>query len=421
MKLLMRLLDLVRDYRINLLNIVIRSLTLASKFLLIVLLARELTIEQFGIYGLFVVSVSYGLYIIGLDYYSYTTRELLSQSREYWGVLLRDQAIFYIVTYCLALPFFLILFSQRILPWSMLLPFYGLITIEHISQELYRLLITLQKPIIANIVHFLRLGGWVYAVFIYAMSWNLSLSLNLIFVSWGIGGLLSIVIALHYVYGTIDWDQVWSKKIEWSVMLKGLKISSRFLVSTLCLKALFTLDRYFIEWYVSTEAVGVYTFYASLVNGISAFIDAGVIVFQYPLIIKYFKIGDMIKFNQAKKTLNYHIWIGLIILCSLSLICIEPLIRYIAKDAYLKEIHTYYWLLGAIIFLSFSSVPHYELYAKNKDTTIMVSSIVALIVFCICSFTLLPLYGSEGVAMALMMAMGMLLFLKLFGNSDLLN
>jgi O-antigen/teichoic acid export membrane protein len=375
-------------------------------------MARELSIEQLGIYGLLTGSISYCLYIVGLDYYTYTTRELMSQPKENWSILLRDQVTFYIITYALTLPIFLILFTQQLLPWKMLLPFYGLLAIEHISQELYRILVAIQKPLLASISLFFRLGAWIYAIFIYTIILNFSVSLNLIFTGWSIGGLLSIMLGLVYLHKAIDWSRVKKQRINWTAILNGLRVSSHLLVSTLALRTLFTFDRYFIEWYVSTESVGVYTFYSSLVNGISGFIDAGVIVFQAPQIVKSYKLGNMVEFNKAKAIMQRSIIIALIILCGLSLIIINPLLHFISKETFIKDISIYYWLLLATIFLSLSNISHYELYAKDKDRHLMFSGIVTLVVFCSGAYILMPHFGSEGVAISMASSMIVMFIFK---------
>lgn len=396
------------QYRENVLTLVLRALTLGSKFVLVLFLARELSIEQLGLYGLFAASVSYGLYIVGLDYYAYTTRELLGQSKDSWASLIRDQVVFYLIIYSLALPFFTLLFTQRLLPWTMLLPFYGLLALEHVSQELYRLLVTMQKPLLANIALFFRLGAWVYGLLIYIWIWDFSAGLNLLFISWALGGLFSIFIVVGHLRNAIDWTTLKGQAVNWARMWVGLRISSRFLLSTLALRALFTLDRYFIEWYVSTEAVGIYTFYASLANGISAFIDAGVVVFQAPLIVKSFKSGDTAAYKQAIQNLQKQIGIILAIIGGLSVMGIKPLLYLIDKEVLLRDIHIYYWLLLATALWSFSMVPHYQLYANSQDKVIVRSAIQALIVFCVSAFFLVYLYEAVGVAMALALGMGVL-------------
>lgn len=74
----------VRNFS-QLTNIAIRGSTLASKFLLIFFLARFLEPSELGVYGLFAATIGYSLYLLGFDFYTYTTRELLKCDRSQWG------------------------------------------------------------------------------------------------------------------------------------------------------------------------------------------------------------------------------------------------------------------------------------------------------------------------------------------------
>ena len=69
----------------RLVSIVLRGMTLGSKFLLIFILARFLTPAELGLYGLLAATIGYALHLLGLDFYTYTTRELLKRPREEWG------------------------------------------------------------------------------------------------------------------------------------------------------------------------------------------------------------------------------------------------------------------------------------------------------------------------------------------------
>lgn len=76
----------------RLINIALRGMTLGSKFLLIFFLARFLEPAELGLYGLLVATIGYALYLLGLDFYTYSTREILKRERNEWGGLLKNQA-----------------------------------------------------------------------------------------------------------------------------------------------------------------------------------------------------------------------------------------------------------------------------------------------------------------------------------------
>lgn len=69
----------------RLLNVVLRGITMASKFLLIFFLARFLEPTELAIYGLITATTGYALYLLGFDFYAFTAREMLKHERNEWG------------------------------------------------------------------------------------------------------------------------------------------------------------------------------------------------------------------------------------------------------------------------------------------------------------------------------------------------
>jgi hypothetical protein len=96
----------------RLVNIGLRGTTLCTRFLFVFFLARYVTPASVGYYGLFTATVSYALYLVGLDFYTYNTRELLRVPREQHGRMIRDQAVLAAGLYALFLPLAWVLLPQ---------------------------------------------------------------------------------------------------------------------------------------------------------------------------------------------------------------------------------------------------------------------------------------------------------------------
>ena len=129
------------------LNLSLRGSTLASKFLLVFFLARYAEPAEVGLYGLIAVTVSYGLYFLGFDFYMYTTRELLGNSPAVWGCFLKSQVGLSAILYCIFLPASVVLFVIGLLPWWVLPWFLALLVLEHVTQELNRLLVAVSRQL----------------------------------------------------------------------------------------------------------------------------------------------------------------------------------------------------------------------------------------------------------------------------------
>ena len=77
-------------------NMALRGLTLACRLLLILLLARFLPAQDVGLFGLFFISVNFGLILVGLNFHSYSNREAISADRHRQSQLLFNQLALYL-------------------------------------------------------------------------------------------------------------------------------------------------------------------------------------------------------------------------------------------------------------------------------------------------------------------------------------
>ena len=89
---------------IKIINLILRGLTLGSKFLLSIYLVKFLSLEANGEYGIFVATISLLTYILGIDFYSFNNREILQNDIEDAGSKIKDQFILFFFIYLLVLP-----------------------------------------------------------------------------------------------------------------------------------------------------------------------------------------------------------------------------------------------------------------------------------------------------------------------------
>ena len=121
-------------------NIVLRGVTLLSKFIFIFLLGKFAEDEYFlGEYGIITTSISLIIYLVGFDYYVFNTREIL-KSKESIIDKIRNQFFFHLIAYSFVLPLTLtIIFYFDFIDIKYFLIVFLLIISEHLGQELFRL------------------------------------------------------------------------------------------------------------------------------------------------------------------------------------------------------------------------------------------------------------------------------------------
>ena len=363
----------------RLINVTLRGITLASKFLLIFLLARFLKPEELGLYGLLVATIGYALYLLGFDFYAFTTRELLKRKRNEWGGLLKDQGTLSAVLYGFFLPLLCLTFYTGLLPWSLAGWFFALLVLEHLAQELIRLLIAISEQLLASMVLFLRSGIWAVAVAGLMFIEPESRTLDFVLGAWALGGLFAVLLGIYRISRLNIGG--WHKSVDWRWIGKGLKIAIPLLVATLAVRAVFTLDRYWFEALAGLDVLGAYVLFMGLSNALMSFLDAGVFAFSYPGLITAHSGGDALAFRRGLHKLLVQTLVLSTAFSAVALLLIGPLLQWLDRPLYIDQQRLFPWILLATVLYAVGMVPHYALYAQGHDRPIIQSHIASILVF----------------------------------------
>jgi O-antigen/teichoic acid export membrane protein len=392
-------------------NLFVRALTLASKFVLMVFLAKYETPEDLGIYGLMTVTISISLYLLGMDFYVYNTREILARNERKCLPLIRDQFVFHCATYLGILPLLLGVFVAGMLSWKFAAWFYVLLILEHLSQEAGRILITLSQSVMANVVMFLRTGAWVYAVIAIGFLDGKSLSLSTIWLGWIAGVSLSLCLAA-YTLRNLPWRTVLTIPVDWNWIRRGTKVALPFLAASMSLLGVQYADRYFLQANYGPSVVGVYLFYASLANVMQVFIFTGVTMILYPRLVAAYQKGDLRVYRARMVRFAWTVAIAVTVMSAAALALIRPALGIIGKDVYSAQISIFAIMILSTAVICLAEIPHYALYVRRKDRLIVGSTVTALVVALVGNAVLVPRYGLTGAASATLIAMTSIAVLK---------
>ena len=363
----------------RLINIALRGTTLGSKFLLIFFLAKFLEPKQLGLYGLLTVTIGYALYLLGFDFYTYTTREIIMLKRHEWGGLLKDQGALSLVLYIIVLPLLTVIFIEGLLPWSVVGWFFALLVLEHLTQELSRLLIAISEQLLASIMLFLRSGIWAVIVTALMFFRADTRDLNVVLGGWTLGSFTALLLAI-YRFKQLNISG-WHKKIDWRWIGTGLKVAIPLLVATLALRGLLTIDRYWFADLVNLEVLGAYVLFMGISNALLSFLDAGVFAFIYPALISAHHNKDAAGFRLKLRALLWQTVTLSISFAIFTLLVIDPLLVWLNKPLYLANENLFSWTLLITLLSALGMIPHYALYAQGLDRPIIHSHIASLLIF----------------------------------------
>ena len=389
-------------------SIGIRALTVGSKFLLILVLARLLPVDQVGLYGIVSTTILIALQVLGLDFYAFNTRELLKVQDNERVVYIRDQWLVHGLTYLAMLPLFLFVFKFHVMPWSILLWFYTLLILEHNAQELDRLLITLSRPILANVVMFFRSGIWVLGFLIYAHFREVQLTTVWIF--WVMGDLLALGIGA-FGLKHLPWLNAVRISINWSWIKHGIRVAFIFLLGTVSVQLLFYMNRYFIQFILGMKSVGIFVFFGSMLGVIFTFAQVGIFNFIVPNMIEQYHKDKSTLVHSIRKMYKM-ILLYLVVTGIGASVCIYIVLWLVHQPEYANYMTVFYLLLIGVMITVLGQVPHYGLYISYHEKRILKISFITLLLSIVINFVFIKFYGLSGAALANIMTMLLLGGLK---------
>jgi O-antigen/teichoic acid export membrane protein len=401
--------------RATTLNLIIRGFTLAGKFLLVIFLADYLSEEQMGEWGIFSTSISLSLYLVGLDFYTYSTRTILEYPLHERSRFLRDQFVFYIISYVILFPLLLLLFVFGVMEFKMMVFFYIILILEHLAQEAYRTFVVFSKPVWANIILFLRTGSWTYILLILWFSGIDELkTLKSAMTFWIIGG-ASAIIASVFFLSRFHFQSVKGIPVNWNWIKQGVKLSLLFFLGTIGFKLVEFSDRYFLVAYDhSKEMVGIYTLYANMANMIEIFVHTTTIITFSPMLINYFiknKTTYYATFNRFAK----HVMLFNVLAAVILAIIMYPVLQYIInKESYNTHLESFVVLVASEMVFNISLIFHYILYIRKSDFSIVKATILAAFTNILLNFIFIPSLGINGASLSTLLSFIMLLLMKAY-------
>lgn len=366
----------------RLLSIALRVVTLFSKFLFFIVLAKVLSPKDVGLYGLIVATIGYLVYFLGMEFYCYSTREIAAAKGDEQPKLIGWHFMFLKRTYMVFSP--LIIFGVYLyrFPLDISILILTLLVIEHIGQEQNRILISISKPLLANIVLFIRTSLWSIISIPLILIFPCFRSVEFILICWAVGGIGAILVGFYNLpisFCTSSNYTLWLKG--------GLTVCIPILISTLSLRGVFTVDRYLLAYYNNIEQVAPYVLFMGIANALISILDSGVFAYALPKLIKNAKEKNNKFYSVFSSTLR-QTFLTSIIYIGVSVLLIKPLLAWVGKETYGESEIVFYILLFAFLFYSLSMVFHYSLYSLKKDKIIFFCNVIIFPVFLIIHYSL---------------------------------
>lgn len=381
-------------------NIALRGSTLIAKFGLLALMAVLMAPSEVGQYGLLTAAIGWTMYFVGWEFYTFSMREIISQGAGNARALARNQAVLYGATYLAIAPVVVLIFATGLLPSRYGVWFAVLLVLEHLGLEVGRALLSLSRPLIASLMLFLRGGLWCIVVAGTMLAVPEFRHIDLVLVSWAIGSGLGLVVGLACFYRITE--RVAARHIDWRWIGKGLTVALPLMAASLSIRGIFTIDRIWVEQLSGGDVLGAYVLFIGVATAILSFVDAGIIDFAYPRVVKSAKTGNNTEFRNEMRQLEWRVGLAVLVLSLACWLGFALFVRFLPNPVYQQNLGLLAPIVLAMALYGVSAVPHVALYAHDRDRIIVASQIVALGVFFVVVFALGPSFGVAAVPTALL-------------------
>ncbi len=380
---------------LSIVNVGLRGLTMAGRFVLLVALGAYLAPEDVGLYALFAAASTWGVYLQGMEFHLFNVRELVAADRTAWPRRVRDAFALYGVVFVGACVVWLGMFGAGFLPMRLLGWFLAILALEHAVQELYRLLNAFGRPLAGSIVLLARSGSWMYVVA--ALMWRVpSLrSLDAVWAGWVVGGAVALALSIVFLR-----DLAWKNlsRIDWTWLRRGLAVGLPLLAGSLAWRGITVFERWFLGYSQGDATLGVFGFFSAIAAALPVLAESGVGAVLYPRMMKAWQTGDLPAYRAYVRRLWLTFAAFVVIAAPLALGAVLVAVPHLHSSAYEDELRVYYVLLVAAVIASVAAVPQYVLWTRHRDRTMIAISIIGLVTAVAADLVLVPRHGALGAA-----------------------
>ena len=389
-------------------NVFLRIGGVGSKFIIFTLMSKYFDVDVFGNYGLITSLITILIFVLGFDFYNFSIRDILNTKDKQEIV---NKVVVTFILYGLTYLFFILVGSlifcniSYIKPHLFLIIF--LVITEHLSQEIYRLLIGFKKVLLANILLFFRTVSWSVIIIFFYYNNNL-ITVDKIFKLWLLANTLTIVY-VFFLSISKSYREIIKVSLRLNWVKKGLRICSVFFLATISLKFMEYANRFIVDYFLGEKIAGVFLFYSNISILITVYINTIVISFELPELIKLADSQEIHKLlRKFKKSLLVHTLISSLFI----FIIIKPLLMWQNKVEFETYLPLIYFLILGVGLMNYSLMYHFKLYIYHKDKALLKSIIVSSILSLLLTIVFTSFYGIYGTANAFVLSCIILFYMR---------
>jgi len=378
-------------------------LIILAQPLLLVLLTRNLSVAEYGIYSILFVTLSFIAVLLRYGICEFIKNKIPGLHKE-------KQVFTFINLFVFFIPFVLITGILLYLLDDVIL---SIINVEHeflwvysigliifiaLSDFMFTYYLAIKRISLSAFLTFLRNGLWIILLFIFTLLFS-TLTLQIVFGLWLIGVLLSFMFSLFFLRSdfhrlTLSFSDT-LHKLSWKIPIKAIKYSTPlvFVVTFSWLTEI--ADKYIINYYLGPVDVGFYSF----AYGLAAIIGTIPTIFL-TVLQPYFVESWNLKQNPS---FYFNFMLKYILLTAIPAaigmyVFREKIIILVSGVTYLPAVNILSILLFFPIIVVIMDIFLYTLYVRDMVTQASLLFFISALLNVVLNIILIPQMGAIGAA-----------------------
>lgn len=385
-----------------------RLATMMVKFVLTIYIARRMGLADLGLYGLISSVVIVGPILASMGLMGLLARELVTRDlgeltqllTHYW----RTVGALYLVL-LLPLAIGVGLYTGQL--WICLITL-TIWLLEHLNNDSFAVLISRRRPLLANLLYFLRAGGWMIVFMAAGLgvppAWAtiLLLSLWLVFELIAFAGFA--IAARGWPWRSVSLSARQTARWWQETVRPALKFWASDTGNVMGLY----VDRYIITALMGLEYLGVYVLFWSVANAVYNLTETGTLQTRRPLLISAHHKADKTAYRRVFRSMCVSS-LGSVVTLSLLAGAVFPFALQFINRPLADGFVPLLWvlLLAGVVRVGFNLLTN-DLYARRRDVLMVTTNVLVLPISALFVFLLLPPLGLYGAGWAAVITLTLL-------------
>ncbi|MDA9404498.1 lipopolysaccharide biosynthesis protein [Bradyrhizobium sp. CCBAU 45389] len=388
-------------YLADLIVIAMRASVMGCKFGLALFIARYLDLSSLGLYGLAAGAIAAVPIVVNLgmnhllmrDAVTASAAEMIDGMRHYWSFVVSVYVVLLSIVTLITIAF-----GTSTL-WILIV---AVIMFEHVGNDIFYLLSSLQQHLSANAIGFLRGAAWILAYVPLAI-WDSNLrALPYLFGFWLAGSIVSVALFV-FLSWSWPWRACFSLPFRPLLITQAIRKSFLMLVSDLGFIASQYIDRYLITLFLGLRVAGIYFLFWTVGSSATTFLALVLQQKQRPLLISAYRSGGASAHCQLARRFMQTTALATATLSIAVGLAFQALLPWLGQPALAAQSSAFWLIVAALAVRYMADFGALSLFTAHRDRLTTVTNVASVCVLVLAQLALLPLAGLHGAGGAILL------------------